>query len=84
MRTRGRQVHDDQAIGTFPRRVGDVRHAPLAAAPVEADIVEVSRLQDHLPRETDRLEDLDRLYAHHSTAPFCKGRIKDEMTLRQM
>ena len=48
-------------FGPLVRRVGQERVPRLAAAEVEADVVDVARRQDHLRRERDRPGDLVRL-----------------------
>ena len=55
------QVDDDDPVGPLVRRVGQEGVSRLAAAEVEADVVDVARRQDHLRRERDDPGDPVRL-----------------------
>ena len=54
----GREIHDDDPVGTLIGGVGDERGTRLAPAQVEPDVVEVGRGQRDVGREQDRLHDL--------------------------
>ena len=54
------QVDDDDPVGALVRRVGQEGVSRLAAAEVEADVVDVARRQDHLRGERDDPGDLVR------------------------